>query len=354
MIYHLCIYLQQYIGFFRVIESVSFRAMAAFVTALAFSFMFGSWFIEKSKKFFKAPVRQYTPDSHKAKHDTPTMGGVFIVTVVFCTLILWSDLTDPRIWVLIATMLGFGAIGFWDDFYKIKQKKGISESQKWYAQVLVGAGVLALWYLLLHPSTVLCIPIFKSLNPDLGLWYFSWALFVLLATTNAVNLTDGLDGLATSALLPNFATFGLIAYCAGHSVFAAYLHIPFAGTAEIAIACVILIGASLGFLWYNTYPAQIFMGDVGALSLGAVLSIIALMTKQELLLAVSGGVFVAETLSVIIQVACFKLFGKRVFKIAPIHHHYEKLGWPEMKITVRAGIITIILCLCALMILKLR
>ncbi len=352
--YHLLLYFSHYIRFFRVVESISFRAMAAFITALALSFIFGTWFIEHSKKFFRSGVREFTPDNHKAKHNTPTMGGLFIVSVVVSTILLWCNLSDPHVYIILTTLVLFAAIGFWDDWSKIRHKKGISEIKKWVAQLIAGTIVLTLWYFLLNPTTTLCVPVFKDLNPDLGPWYFAWALFIIVGTCNAVNLTDGLDGLAVSALLPNFATFALIAYCAGHTVFAHYLHIPFVGTAEVAIIAVILIGACLGFLWYNTYPAQIFMGDVGALSLGATLGLIALFTKQELLLALSGIVFVGETLSVIIQVTGYKLFKKRVFKIAPIHHHYEKLGWPEMKITIRASIITMIVCLCALMLLKVR
>jgi phospho-N-acetylmuramoyl-pentapeptide-transferase len=354
MIYHLLVSLQPYFRFLRVVDSISFRAMAAFLTALTLSFMFGSWFIEQSKKFFRSSVRQYTPENHQAKNNTPTMGGIFIISIVLATILLWCNLYDPHVLVMITTLVLFAAIGFWDDLSKIAHKKGISELHKWVAQLAAGSVVLTLWHSLLAPSTTLCVPLFKDFNPDLSIFYFAWALFVLVGTCNAVNLTDGLDGLAVSALVPNFATFSIIAYCAGHAIFAHYLHIPFMGTSEVAIIAVILIGACLGFLWYNTYPAQIFMGDVGALSLGAALGMIALLTKQELLLVISGAVFVGETLSVIIQVIGYKLFNVRIFKIAPIHHHYEKLGWPEMKITVRASIITIILCLCALMLLKVR
>ncbi len=354
MLYHLLVFLQPQARFLRVFESTSFRAMAAFLTALLLSFVVGSWFIEQSKKFFRSGVRQYTPENHQAKHNTPTMGGLFIVSVIISTMLLWCDIFQPHVLLLLVTLILFAAIGFWDDWSKIRYKKGISEFHKWCAQLAAGSFVLWLWHYLLHPLSTVCIPLFKDLNPDLGIFYYAWALFVLVGACNAVNLTDGLDGLAVGALLPNFATFSLIAYCAGHAIFAHYLHIPFVGTAEIAIIAVIFIGACLGFLWYNTYPAQIFMGDVGALSLGASLAMIALMTKQELLLAVSGAVFVGETFSVIMQVAGYKLFKKRLFKLAPIHHHYEKLGWPEMKITVRATIMTIIACLCALMLLKIR
>ncbi len=354
MLYHLLISLQPTFRFLRVVDSVSFRAMAALLTSLALSFIFGSWFIEFSKKFFRSAVREHTPETHKTKNNTPTMGGLFIIGIVLTTLFLWTDLRSPYVLIMAVTLALFAAIGFWDDWVKICHKKGISEGQKWIAQLAAGSIVLGLWYFLVHPSTAICVPLFKELNPDLGIFYFAWALFVLVGTSNAVNLTDGLDGLAVSALLPNFATFGCIAYCAGHLIFAHYLHMPFVGTAEVAILAVTLIGACLGFLWYNSYPAQIFMGDVGALSLGAALGMMALVTKQELLLPISGLVFVGETLSVMIQVIGYKLFKIRVFRIAPIHHHYEKLGWPEMKITMRASIVTIISCLCALIMLKIR
>lgn len=354
MLHHLFLNIQPYAHFLRVMQYVSFRSMAALITALLLSFAFGGWFIERSKRFFRSSVRAFTPEAHQLKHNTPTMGGLLMLGVVIITILLWSNLLDPKIVVVLATLVFFGMIGLWDDLSKIRFKKGISERQKWCAQLVASALVLCLWYWLEAPSTKICFPFLKDLQPDIGFWYYFWALFILVAASNAVNLTDGLDGLAIGALLPNFATFSLIAYCAGHVIFAHYLQIPFAASAELVIVGVALIGASLGFLWYNSYPAQIFMGDVGALSLGAVLGLMALMTKQEVLLALSGGVFVGETLSVIIQVVGYKLFGIRVFKIAPIHHHFERLGWPETKITIRASIITIILCLISLMTLKLR
>ena len=354
MLYHLSLYLHSYYGFFRVVQYVSFRAMAALMTVLTLSFLFGSWYIRFADKFFRSGVRPFTPDSHKLKGDTPTMGGLFMAIVVGVTTLLWCDITDVYVQTLLLALVLFAGLGFWDDYRKVMYKRGITERQKWFGQLFAGSAVLAFWYLQAAPSTQICIPLFKDLNPDLGWLFYPWALFIIVATCNAVNLTDGLDGLALSALLPNFATYGIISYCTGHFLFSHYLHVPFVGTAEVAIVCVILIGSCLGFLWYNSYPAQIFMGDVGALFLGALLGLIALMTKQELLLAISAGVCVGETLSVIAQVFWVKVFKRRLFKIAPIHHHYEKLGWPETKITVRAGIVSIILCLIALMFLKIR
>lgn len=354
MLYHLTLFLKNYYSFFNVFHYVSFRVMAGLLTVLALSFLWGDWFIAWSKKYFRSKAREYTPESHKAKDEMPTMGGLFILGVVFITALLWCDLTSTLVWIFLGNLVGFGLIGLWDDYAKIKYRKGISERFKLRAQLAVSLVITSLWLWLAHPSTQLCLPFFKHIQPDLGLLFIPWAMFILIGTSNAVNLTDGLDGLAIGSLISNFATFSVIAYIAGHYTFAEYLQIPFAHTAEIAILGSILVGASLGFLWYNTYPAQIFMGDVGALSLGAGLALIALMTKQELLLPISGGLFVVEALSVMLQVTSYKLWKIRIFKMAPIHHHFELLGWPESKITVRFGIISIILCLITLMTLKLR
>lgn len=354
MIYHTALYMQQYLSSVNVLHYVSFRCMAALLTALLLSFAFGGWFIGAARRFFRSKAREYTPENHKAKDDMPTMGGLFILAIVILTSLLWVNLYKPEIWVFLACIVGFGAIGFWDDWSKIVHKKGISEKLKFRAQVAIAVIISGLWYFLCHPATTLCIPFFKNFNPDLGILLIPWAAFLLVATSNAVNLTDGLDGLAIGSLVTNFVTFALIAYVAGHAAFAAYLHIPFAGTAELAVVGTALVGASLGFLWYNAYPAQIFMGDVGSLALGSGLALMALMTKQELLLAVTGGLFMVETLSVIIQVFSYKRWKKRIFRMAPLHHHFELLGWQESKITVRFAIITFILCLIALMTLKIR
>jgi phospho-N-acetylmuramoyl-pentapeptide-transferase len=354
MFYHLSLYLTKHISYFNVMHYVSFRVMASLLTSLLLSLMLGSRFIETSKAFFRSQSRQYTPASHKAKDGMPTMGGLFILIVVVVTVLLWCNLAHYEVWVFLGCLVGFGLIGLWDDWSKIKYRKGISEKVKFRAQAVTGLAVITTWLLLCDTSTSLCVPIFKNYNPDLGLFFIPWALFLIVATSNAVNLTDGLDGLAIGSLLSNFATFSIICYVAGHYAFAAYLHIPFCGTAEIAVIGATLVGASLGFLWYNTYPAQIFMGDVGSLALGSGLALMALMAKQELLLAISGGLFAVETLSVIIQVFSFRFWGRRIFKMAPLHHHFELLGWQESKITVRFGIISLILCLIALMMLKVR
>jgi phospho-N-acetylmuramoyl-pentapeptide-transferase len=354
MLYHLASYLQPYLPALNVVHYVSFRALASLLSTLCFSFAFGNWFILHSQRLFRSKTREFTPETHRIKDNLPTMGGLFILCAVTLNMLLWCDLTQPRVWLLLVCLLGFGAIGAWDDWCKISRKKGISARLKFWLQVSVALIVTGGWLYFTGAPTTISLPFLKNIKPDLGIFFLVWAIFLLVATSNAVNLTDGLDGLAIGSLILNFGTFVLIAYVAGHATLAAYLQIPWAETAELAVATSILMGASLGFLWYNTYPAQIFMGDVGSLALGAGLAFIALMTKQELLLAISGGLFVLETVSVILQVLSFKFRGRRMFKMAPIHHHFELLGWPESKITVRFGIISFVLCLLALITLKLR
>lgn len=353
MLYHLSLYLREGISFFNVVHYVSFRAMAALLTALALSLVFGRWFMAKSKLLFRSKTREYTPEAHRQKDDTPTMGGLFVLGIVTVTALLWCDLTNPRVWLFLFCLVSFGALGFWDDWSKIKHKKGISASAKFITQWSI-ALLVALGLVWCGTATTIVFPFVKSWQPDIGWFFVPWAMFVLVAISNAVNLTDGLDGLAIGSLIPNFATFSLVCYIAGHFRIAAYLNIPFALSAEIAVLGAILVGASLGFLWYNAYPAQIFMGDVGSLALGGGLAAMALMAKQEMLLVIAGGLFVVETVSVILQVFSFKVRGKRIFKMAPIHHHFELLGSPESKIVARFGIISLILCLLALMTLKLR
>lgn len=354
MFYHISAYLRNYFSVFNVVHYVSFRVMASFLTALLLSFIVGSWFIKHSQRLFRTKVREFTPVTHQVKNDTPTMGGLFILLTTLITSLLWCNLYKPEVWIFLLCLSLFGAIGFWDDWLKIRTRKGISEHSKFLAQLAGATLIASSWYFFVQPPTTICIPFFKNINPELGLLLIPWAVFILVGTSNAVNLTDGLDGLAIGSLIANFATFSIISYLAGHYTFAHYLHIPFTSTAEIAVIGAILVGASVGFLWYNTYPAQIFMGDVGSLALGAGLALMALMAKQELLLLIAGSLFVVETLSVIVQVISYKYLGRRIFKMAPIHHHYELLGWQEAKITTRFGIISVVLCLIALMTLKLR
>jgi phospho-N-acetylmuramoyl-pentapeptide-transferase len=354
MLYHISFLLKKYSVLFNVVHYVSFRAIAALLTSLALFFLFGNWFIDQSKRFFRSPSREYAPESHKHKDNMPTMGGLFILMVVVLTALLWCDLTNLKVWLFLLCIIGFGLIGCWDDWQKITQKQGISAGKKFLLQWSVAGITASLLLMTGSISSVLYFPFFKSFYLDLGLLFIPWSMFVIVALSNAVNLTDGLDGLAIGSLMPNFATFSLICYLAGHYTFATYLQIPFAATSEIAVLGAILVGASLGFLWYNTYPAQIFMGDVCSLALGSALGLMGIMAKQELLLILAGGLFVLEVCSVIAQVASFKIYGKRIFKMAPIHHHFELLGWQESKITVRFIIISLVLCLLALITLKLR
>jgi phospho-N-acetylmuramoyl-pentapeptide-transferase len=353
MLFHLSHYLQSTVSALNIVHYVSFRAMAALLTSLLSSFIFGKWFIVASQRLFRSKVRKWTPASHQAKNDMPTMGGIFILKVVILNSLLWCNWLKPEIWIFFGCLIAFGAIGFWDDWKKIKRHQGISAHTKFLLQVSVA--LIAMVLLILNGlQTFISFPFFKWLHPDIG-WFFAvWGAFVLVGCSNAVNLTDGLDGLAINSLIPNFATFSVLCFIAGNYLFAQYLHIPFAHCSEIAIIGATLIGASLGFLWYNAYPAQIFMGDVGSLALGSGLALMALMCKQELLLVISGGLFVIEALSVIIQVFSYRLLGKRIFKMAPIHHHFELMGWQESKITVRFGIISLVLCIIALMTLKIR
>lgn len=354
MLYHLTQVLKARYSFLNIFHYVSVRVIFALLTSIIFSFLFGNWFIKASLKKFRSQVREWIPNSHLVKNDTPTMGGLFIIMIFIINTLLWCNLTKINTWIFIACLLIFGAIGFLDDWFKIKKNKGITSKIKFSLQIIGALSISTIWYFLISPTTILCIPFFKNLNPNLGLLIIPWAAFIIVATSNAVNLTDGLDGLASGPLMFNFTTFSIIAYLAGHKQFASYLYIPFTGSSELAILGSTLVGTLLGFLWYNTYPAQIFMGDVGSLALGAGLALMALMTRQELLLIICGGIFVLETLSVIIQVFSFKCFGKRVFKMAPIHHHYELLGWDEPKITIRFWIISIILSVLTLLTLKIR
>lgn len=354
MLYHLAQALRPYYGFFNVLHYVSVRAIFAFLSALLISFVFGNWFIRISQRLFRSKAREWTPETHQVKNDTPTMGGLFMIGVFLINALLWTNLANVGVWVFIWCVVSFGAIGFFDDYLKIKHRKGIASGTKFRLQVLFSGIAIGVWYWFAAPPTTLCFPFLKNFTPELWWLIIPWGMFILIGTSNAVNLTDGLDGLAAGPLIVNFASFALICYLAGHKQFASYLYIPYAGSAEIAILAAALVGALLGFLWYNTYPAQIFMGDVGSLPLGASLGLAALMARQEFLLAITGGIFVMETLSVMIQVTSFRLWGKRVFRMAPIHHHFELMGWQETKITVRFWIISIILAVLALLTLKLR
>lgn len=338
----------------HVIHYVSFRAIMGLLTTFMLSIALGSRFIAFSGKMFQNSARPFTPQSHQEKGATPTMGGLFILSMVFVNMLLWCDLSRSEVWILALCMLLFGAIGFLDDAYKVLYKKGISARLKFRLQLVCALVVALCWIWLKVPAWVIYAPIFKGFVLPVGYLLIPWVMFVVIGTSNAVNLTDGLDGLATGALLINFVFFSGVVYMASHAEFAAYLHIPYTGCSEAAIVGAILIGAMLGFLWFNAYPAEIFMGDVGSLPLGAVLAMLAIVARQELLLPIAGGLFVLEALSVIIQVMSIKILGKRLLKMAPLHHHFEMIGWKESKVTIRFHIVTLILCLCAAICLKVR
>ena len=361
MLYYLLYPLHNDISVFNVTRYITFRTAAASLTALALSLALGPWMIRKLRDFqIGQVIRQEGPQSHRAKAGTPTMGGLLILTSALVPTLLWADLANAYVWVAVLATAAFGGVGFADDYLKIVRRNhhGLIPRYKMALLVLVGLGVgLALMVLARNGqyNTRLIFPFFKNLIPDLGWFYVAFATLVLVCATNAVNLTDGLDGLAISTFAVAAGTFTALAYVTGHAVLAQYLLlVRFPPAGELTVFCGALVGASLGFLWYNSYPAEIFMGDVGSLGLGGALGTVAILIKQELLLLIVGGVFVIETLSVIIQVASFKLTGRRVFKMAPLHHHFELIGWSEPKIISRFLILAVIFALFSLTSLKLR
>ncbi len=358
MLYHLLYPLHEIFSFFNVFRYITFRTIYAILTALLISFILGPWLIQKLRAFqIQQVIREDVPARHLVKNGTPTMGGSLILGAIIFPTLFWSDLTNTYVWVVLLTVIAFGVLGYLDDHKKIREKNGlgIRARYKFPIQFAIGLAVsLTLFYGIDHDSR-LTLPFFKRTMPDLGAWYVLFATLVIVGSANAVNLTDGLDGLAIGPFLIASATFMLFCYLAGNFRFATYLQIPFVrGSGELTILCGAMVGAALGFLWFNTYPAQVFMGDVGSLPLGAALGAIAVITKQEFLLVIVGGIFVIEALSVIIQVISYKLRRKRVFRMAPIHHHFELKGWAEPKIIVRFWIIGIILGLVAISTLKLR
>ena len=341
---------------------VTFRTAAGSATAFAISVLMGPWFIRRLRAFQVGQViRTDGPATHKPKAGTPTMGGLLILAAVFIPTLLWADLSNPHVWLAVIASAAFGAVGFVDDYLKITRHShhGLFARYKFAAQIVVAILVgVALVYMAQWPvlyDTKLYFPFFKQLQPDLGWGYVIFVVLVLVAATNTVNLTDGLDGLAISTFSVSAAAYTALAYVTGHAVLADYLLlVRFPPAGELTIFCGSLVGASLGFLWWNAHPADIFMGDVGSLGLGGALGAVALLTKQELLLPIVGGIFVLEGLSVIIQVASFKLTGKRVFRMAPLHHHFELIGWPEPKVITRFLILAILFALFSLTTLKLR
>ncbi len=363
MLYWLLFRLHNEVSALNVVRYITFRTAAASVTALAISLVLGPWMIRKLREFqIGQVIRQEGPQTHRAKAGTPTMGGLLILTAAIVPTLLWADLSNPYIWIAILSMASFGAIGFADDYLKVTRRShhGLLPRYKMGGQIVVGLLVgLALLWLASLPSpmytTRLIFPFFKNLIPDLGWGYVPFAVLVLVAASNTVNLTDGLDGLAISTFTVAAAAFTALTYVTGHRVFAEYLLIVrFAPVGEVTVFCGALVGAGLGFLWYNSYPAEVFMGDVGSLALGGALGTVAILIKQELLLVIVGGVFVIEGLSVIIQVASFKLTGQRVFRMAPLHHHFELIGWSEPKVITRFLIVAVLFALLSLTSLKLR
>ncbi len=361
MLYHLLYPLHTEYSFFNVFRYVTFRTASATLTALALSFVLGPWLIARLRQFqIGQHIRQEGPAAHRSKAGTPTMGGLLILTSFVVPTLLWANLSNVFVWVALLTTAAFGVIGFVDDYLKIvrEQSLGLSARAKFALQTLASAGVgLFLYGLSLSNeySTALQFPFFKEIRPELGVWFVPLAMLVLVGASNAVNLTDGLDGLAIGTVLIAGATFVVLTYVTGHAQFSAYLdllHTP--RIWELTIFGGSLVGASLGFLWFNCYPAQMFMGDVGSLALGSAIGTIALLIKQELLLVLVGGVFVLEAASVIVQVASFKLTGRRVFRMAPLHHHFELAGWSEPKIIIRFWILGIMFALASLTTLKLR
>jgi phospho-N-acetylmuramoyl-pentapeptide-transferase len=359
MLYHLLYPLHEYFSVFNVFRYITFRTIYASLTAFFICFLLGPWVIRKlSVMQVGQYIRDDGPKSHYEKAGTPTMGGLLIAGAVVASSLLWSDLTNSFVWIVLFVVIGYGFVGFIDDYLMQikKQSKGLSVRKKFALQFILAFVAGALVYMSPNFSTEVTIPFFKRLSPDFGWGYIFFAAIVIVGASNAVNLTDGLDGLAIGPVSIAAASYMIFAYVAGHARISDYLQINYvAGSGELTIVCGAIAGAGLGFLWFNAYPAQIFMGDVGSLSLGAALGSIAVITKQEILLALVGGLFVIEALSVIFQVSFFKMTaGRRIFKMAPLHHHFELKGWPEPKVIVRFWIIAIALAIIAMSTLKLR
>ena len=358
MLYHLLYPLGAHSILFNVFKYITFRAIMATLTALIISFLLGGPLVEYLRTFqIGQMIRTDGPKSHFEKSGTPTMGGLLILFAMTFSCLLWTRLDNLYFWIVLGVTLSYGAIGFLDDYLKIirKNHKGLSGKKKLSSQLFIG--VLIGFVLWMDPGfkTTMAVPFFKNFNPDLGIWYIPFAALVIAGSSNAVNLTDGLDGLAIGPVMICGATYLLFAYIAGHLKLAQYLQVTYVpGAGELCVVCGAMLGAGMGFLWYNAYPAEVFMGDVGSLALGGLLGSVAVVTKHEILLVIAGGVFVIEAVSVILQVASFKTTGKRIFNMAPIHHHFELKGWPEPKVIVRFWIISIIFALMAVSTLKLR
>jgi len=361
MLYYLLYPLHASVSAFNVFRYITFRSALAALTAMVLSFGLGGFMIRKLQKLqWGQEIRAEGPAAHQSKKGTPTMGGILIITSVILPTLLWADLENIFVWIATFSMLAFGLIGFSDDYLKVMRKRslGLTAKQKFAAQIVVALAIGAVTVILARRDlfdTRLSFPFFKMIHPDLGPFYAGLVLLVLVGSANAVNLTDGLDGLAIGSVLIASATFAILSYVVGHAVVSDYLGIPnVKGAGELTVFCASIVGASLGFLWYNCNPAQVFMGDVGSMALGGAIGTVAVLIKQEILLVLVGGLFVIEAISVILQVASFRLTGRRIFRMAPIHHHFEKAGWAEPKVVIRFWILAIIFALLSLSSLKLR
>jgi phospho-N-acetylmuramoyl-pentapeptide-transferase len=351
--------LVKYFSFFNIFQYITFRAAYAALTALLLCLLFGPWLIQKLKRLnLRESIREDGPKSHRAKSGTPTMGGILILFSIIISVLLWQDLSNLYTWIMLLATVGYGAIGLTDDYLKKFRKKsrGLTAGVKFAGQTAVALLIVALLFLQRgEHTTLLYIPFVKKAVLDLSYFYIPFAVVLLVGYSNAVNLTDGLDGLAIGLVIMVGLTFAVLSYLAGRADYAAYLQIPFIKRSwELAVYCLALVGASVGFLWFNSHPAEIMMGDTGSLSLGGVIGVIALIIKKEILLLLVGGVFVLEVLSVVIQVLYFKSTGKRVFKMAPLHHHFELLGWPESKVVIRFWILGGLLAILGLSTLKIQ
>jgi phospho-N-acetylmuramoyl-pentapeptide-transferase len=360
MLRHVAAWLAQYYSGFNVFGYLTLRAILAALTALAISLLVGPKMIRWLAEYQVGQrVRSDGPQTHLSKAGTPTMGGALILAAITLATLLWADLANRFVWIVLLVTVAFGLVGFWDDYLKlvVGNSRGLIARYKYFWQSVAGLGAAIGLYLTAQSpvETTLYVPFFKHVLIPLGILFIPLTYFVIVGSSNAVNLTDGLDGLAIMPAVLVAGALGVFAYASGNVVFSNYLGIPYiAGAGEVLVICAAIFGAGLGFLWFNTYPAQVFMGDIGALALGAALGVIAVVVRQELVLVIMGGVFVMETVSVILQVASFKLRGKRIFRMAPIHHHYELKGWAEPKVIVRFWIITVVLVLVGLATLKLR
>lgn len=360
MLYHLLYPLAKYFFLFNLTRYITFRAGCAFITSFLLIVVFWGFMLKRLKRLqIVEKIDMYghvrLESLFEGKKGTPTMGGILIIFSIVVSMVLWARWDNTLVWLSMYTIVTLGAVGLWDDLLKIKKGKGLSRSRKLLLQIVIGMGLGVFVVCNKHLSTSLDLPFIKRVVIDLGVFYIFWAALVVVATSNAVNFTDGLDGLAIGAIIINSLIFALLSYLSGHIKFAHYLFIPYInGGGELMVLCFALIGAGLGFLWFNSYPAQVFMGDVGSLALGGIIGAIALFIKKEFLLIMTGGLFVMEALSVILQILSVRLRGKKIFRAAPLHHHLQLLGWKEPKIIVRLWIVSIICAVASLLTLKLR